>query len=239
MLVLNNTPFVHARVYLQYFNSALPGGVPPRSSLWKDWAPRPRFVWWPPPWFQPPPPSFRYHAYVICLRSILLSPPTLGQTSGPSRANLICERFHHVILFRWRVSTLHTPDRFCPFFLHSSPIYEMWDLAIPNRFLIQPMQIHISPSRKYEPFSSFFSFFLVPLFVKKGGSDFTYLLQTCLPFLSIYNNLIASTIKALLPRRFEGWTEATPPSLRVSHQRPLPWPLVRVWVPLPLLIFST
>jgi hypothetical protein len=25
MLVLNNTPFVHARVYLQYLNSALPG----------------------------------------------------------------------------------------------------------------------------------------------------------------------------------------------------------------------
>ena len=25
MLVLNNTPFVHARVYLQYFKSALPG----------------------------------------------------------------------------------------------------------------------------------------------------------------------------------------------------------------------
>ena len=25
MLVLNNTPFVHPRVYLQYFNSALPG----------------------------------------------------------------------------------------------------------------------------------------------------------------------------------------------------------------------
>ena len=27
MFVLNNTPFVHARVYLQYFNSALPGGL--------------------------------------------------------------------------------------------------------------------------------------------------------------------------------------------------------------------
>ena len=27
MLVLNNTPFVHPRVYLQYFNSALPGGI--------------------------------------------------------------------------------------------------------------------------------------------------------------------------------------------------------------------
>ena len=25
MLVLNNTPFVHARVYLQYLKSALPG----------------------------------------------------------------------------------------------------------------------------------------------------------------------------------------------------------------------
>ena len=25
MLVLNNTPFVHARVYLQYLNNALPG----------------------------------------------------------------------------------------------------------------------------------------------------------------------------------------------------------------------
>ena len=29
MLVLNNTPFVHLRVYLQYFNSALPGGKIP------------------------------------------------------------------------------------------------------------------------------------------------------------------------------------------------------------------
>ena len=26
MLVLNNTPFVHSRGYLQYLNSALPGG---------------------------------------------------------------------------------------------------------------------------------------------------------------------------------------------------------------------
>ena len=27
MLVLNNTPFVHSRVYLQYFNSAFPGAA--------------------------------------------------------------------------------------------------------------------------------------------------------------------------------------------------------------------
>ena len=27
MLVLNNTPFVHARVYLQYLKSALPGAA--------------------------------------------------------------------------------------------------------------------------------------------------------------------------------------------------------------------
>ena len=28
MLILNNTPFVHARVYLQYLKSALPGHPP-------------------------------------------------------------------------------------------------------------------------------------------------------------------------------------------------------------------
>jgi len=33
MLVLNNTPFVHARVYLQYLNSALPGQLSPPPKM--------------------------------------------------------------------------------------------------------------------------------------------------------------------------------------------------------------
>jgi hypothetical protein len=45
MLVLNNTPFVHARVYLQYLNSALPGlsirdsGVKVEKFLSYKWLP--------------------------------------------------------------------------------------------------------------------------------------------------------------------------------------------------------
>ena len=37
LVVLNDTPFVHARVYLQYFNSALPGSKLTLGHVYPPW----------------------------------------------------------------------------------------------------------------------------------------------------------------------------------------------------------